>query len=106
MTVFETLRSALRGITANKLRSALTLLGVMIGVAAVILLLAVGNGSSQQVNGLITQLGTNTLTVRAGSGFGFGGGAVTSDNSTKKLTLDVANRLADAGLGHVDAVVP
>ena len=106
MTVIETLRSAFRGITANKLRSSLTLLGVMIGVAAVILLLAVGNGSSQQINSLITQLGTNTLTVRAGSGFGFGGGTTATDTSTKKLTLDVANRLADAGLGHVDAVVP
>ena len=106
MTLFETLRSAFRGITTNKLRSALTLLGVMIGVAAVILLLAVGNGSSQQINNLITQLGTNTLTVRAGSGFGFGGGTASTDNSTKKLTLDVANRLAAAGLGHVDAVVP
>ena len=106
MTVFELLRSAFRGITANKLRSSLTLLGVMIGVAAVILLLAVGNGSSQQIQGLITQLGTNTLTVRAGSGFGFGGGTVATSTSTKKLTLDVANRLADAGLGHVDAVVP
>ena len=106
MTVIETLRSAFRGITANKLRSSLTLLGVMIGVAAVILLLAVGNGSSQQINNLITQLGTNTLTVRAGSGFGFGGGTTATDTSTKKLTLDVANRLADAGLGHVDAVVP
>ena len=49
MTLFETLSSAFRGITTNKLRSALTLLGVMIGVAAVILLLAVGNGSSQQI---------------------------------------------------------
>jgi putative ABC transport system permease protein len=106
MSLFETLRSAFRGLTGNKLRSLLTLLGVMIGVAAVILLLAVGNGSSQQINSLITQLGTNTLTVRAGSGFGFGGGTASADNSTKKLTLDVANRLAAAGLGHVDAVVP
>jgi putative ABC transport system permease protein len=106
MTLFETLSSAFRGITANKLRSALTLLGVMIGVAAVILLLAVGNGSSQQINNLITQLGTNTLTVRAGSGFGFGGSTASEGTSTKKLTLDVANRLAHSGLGHVDAVVP
>ena len=106
MTLFETLRSAFRGITTNKLRSALTLLGVMIGVAAVILLLAVGNGSSQQINNLITQLGTNTLTLRAGGGFGFGGGSASTDDSTKKLTLAVANQLASAGLGHVDAVVP
>ncbi len=107
MTPGELLRSAFRGITANKLRSALTLLGVMIGVAAVILLLAVGNGSSSQIRNLITQLGTNTLTVRAGSGFGFGGGAATTgSDSTKKLTLDVADQLAAAHLGHVKAVVP
>ena len=106
MTPGELLRSAFRGITANKLRSALTLLGVMIGVAAVILLLAVGNGSSSQIRNLITQLGTNTLTVRAGSGFGFGGGAASSSDSTKKLTLEVADRLAGSHLGHVKAVVP
>ena len=110
MSVFETLRSAFRGITANKLRSALTLLGVMIGVGAVILLLAVGNGSSQRISGLITELGTNTITVRAGSGFGFGGGgggaATTASSSSPKLTLEVANQVAKAGLGHIDAVVP
>jgi putative ABC transport system permease protein len=106
MTPGELLRSAFRGITANKLRSALTLLGVMIGVAAVILLLAVGNGSSSQIRNLITQLGTNTLTVRASGGFGFGGQSAASSDSTKKLTLQVANELAAAKLGHVDAVVP
>jgi putative ABC transport system permease protein len=106
VSVLERIRSAFRGITANKLRSALTLLGVMIGVAAVILLLAVGNGSSQQIRDLIADLGTRTLTVRAGSGFSFGGGTTASATSQKQLTLEVANRLADSGLGHVDAVVP
>lgn len=106
MTPGELLRSAFRGITANKLRSALTLLGVMIGVGAVILLLAVGNGSSSQIRGLITQLGTNTLTVRAGSGFGFGGQSASASDSTKKLTLQVADQLAASRLGHVKAVVP
>jgi putative ABC transport system permease protein len=106
MTPGELLRSAFRGITANKLRSALTLLGVMIGVAAVILLLAVGNGSSSQIRNLITQLGTNTLTVRAGSGFGFGGQNAATSDSTKKLTLEVADQLAASKLGHVKAVVP
>ncbi len=45
----EIVRFALRGIGANKLRSALTMLGIMIGVAAVILLVAVGNGSAQAI---------------------------------------------------------
>jgi putative ABC transport system permease protein len=88
MSLFEMMRSALRGITANKLRSVLTLLGVLIGVAAVILLLAVGNGSAQQVRDAISSLGTNTLTVRG------------------TFTNGQVDALRDAGLGHVDKVVP
>lgn len=95
MTIVELLRSAIRGITANKLRSALTLLGVMIGVASVILLLAVGNGSAQQINSAIDQLGTDTLTVRAG----FSPGGKTIDST-------VTNELQNAGLGHVKTIVP
>ena len=64
MSFWEMIWSALRGIAANKLRSVLTLLGVMIGVASVILLLAVGNGSAQRVNSAISSLGTDTLVVR------------------------------------------
>lgn len=68
---------ALRGLTANKLRSGLTTLGILIGVAAVILLVAVGNGSAQQIQENIARLGSNTLTVRpstTGGGPGGGGG--------------------------------
>jgi putative ABC transport system permease protein len=54
---------ALRGIAANKLRSALTVLGILIGVASVIVLVAVGNGSSIAVQQRIQNLGTNTLLV-------------------------------------------
>ena len=56
MTLLETVRFALRGITANKLRSGLTVLGILIGVAAVILLVAVGNGSAKQIQDSIEQL--------------------------------------------------
>jgi len=49
MSLYETVRFAIRGITANKLRSGLTVLGILIGVAAVILLVAVGNGTSRWV---------------------------------------------------------
>jgi len=107
MSLFEILRSAFRGVTANKLRSILTLLGVMIGVASVILLLAVGNGSSQEIRDAISGLGTNTLTVRASS---TGGGpqqeTTTAGSSEKTITLDVAEQLDAADLGHVAAVVP
>jgi len=104
MRLGDILLSALRGVTANKLRSVLTLLGVLIGVASVILLLAVGNGSAQSVKASIAALGTDTITVRASTG---GGGAADSGStSAKQLTLAVSDQLADSGLGHVEAVVP
>jgi putative ABC transport system permease protein len=71
----ETLRIALAGIAANKLRSGLTILGMTIGVAAVIILVAVGNGSKQAVQARINALGSNVLLVQAfGGRFGPGGG--------------------------------
>ncbi|MEV5823555.1 ABC transporter permease [Micromonospora harpali] len=85
MTATETIRFALRGVAANKLRSALTMLGILIGVAAVILLVAVGNGSAQAVTSRIEALGTNTLTV-TGTNRGSGPGG---------LTVEVADALAD-----------
>jgi putative ABC transport system permease protein len=86
MELAESARFALRGVTANPLRSALTTLGILIGVAAVIILVAVGTGSSAAVQKSLSRLGSNTLTVqasqggtggRAGRGLGalFGGGA-------------------------------
>jgi putative ABC transport system permease protein len=63
---------AVRGVTANKLRSALTTLGILIGVAAVIILVAVGTGSGKAVQDSISRLGSNTLTVTASQG-GTGG---------------------------------
>jgi len=107
MSFFEIMRSALRGVTANKLRSTLTLLGVMIGVGSVILLLAVGNGSAQEVRDAISSLGTNTITVRAASTGGGGGQDTTTTGSSEKvITTKVADQLAAADLGHVEAVVP
>jgi ABC-type antimicrobial peptide transport system, permease component len=97
MSFWEMIWSALRGIAANKLRSVLTLLGVMIGVASVILLLAVGNGSAQRVNSAIASLGTDTLVVRASGSQG---------GSTKVITAQVGQQLAAARLGHVRTVIP
>jgi putative ABC transport system permease protein len=53
----------MRGLSANKLRSSLTVLAILIGVGAVIILVAVGNGSSQAVQNRIKALGTNTITI-------------------------------------------
>jgi putative ABC transport system permease protein len=93
MNVFETIRFALRGISANKLRSGLTVLGILIGVGAVILLVAVGNGSAMAVQQAIEGLGTNTLTVTSGGVRQQG--AQTQNTS---LTLDMVAALEDANV--------
>ncbi|MFC1403087.1 ABC transporter permease [Streptacidiphilus sp. N1-10] len=90
MNPFQTLRFAFGGLAANKIRSGLTMLGILIGVAAVILLLAVGNGSSQAVKDAIQALGTNSLTVTSGSG-----SSTSTATTIKPLTVDDARALAD-----------
>ena len=92
----ETLRIAWSGITANKLRSGLTILGMTIGVASVIVLIAVGNGSSKAVQSTIQSLGTNVLVVQASGGFR--GGARASTAATISLTKADAEALQNPGL--------
>jgi putative ABC transport system permease protein len=90
----ETLRIAWSGITANKLRSGLTILGMTIGVASVIVLIAVGNGSSQAVQSRIQSLGTNVLVVMTG---GFRGGARANSSTSISLTKQDAEALQNPG---------
>ena len=73
MNIRQSSRFAWRGVTANKPRSALTTLGILIGVAAVIILVAVGTGSSKAIQDQISSLGSNTFTVNSSAG-GTGGG--------------------------------
>ncbi|MDH2430381.1 ABC transporter permease [Sphaerisporangium sp. TRM90804] len=118
MNALEVVRFAVRGLAANKMRSALTTLGILIGVAAVILLVAVGEGTSQSIQQNIQRLGSNTLTVSqsfagGGRGGGMGGQAVPAGGGggavarapqaatgprtqARELTLDDARALADA----------
>src|SRR3977135_1412324 len=92
----ETLRTAWGGITTNKLRSGLTILGMTIGVASVIILIAVGNGSSNAVKSRIQALGKNVLVVEAGAG-GRGGVRATSA-ATISLTKADAEALQNPSL--------
>ena len=63
MKVLDSFRSAMQSLVTNKLRSSLTMLGVIIGVASVIAMVAVGNGASAQVQSTILSLGSNLITV-------------------------------------------
>jgi len=66
MLIGETILVALSAIRVNKLRSFLTMLGIIIGIAAVIAMVALGEGASQQVQSQLERLGTNVLTVSPG----------------------------------------
>ncbi len=66
MSIIDTIRSAFAALTANKLRSSLTMLGIIIGVSAVITLMAVGQGSQKGVTESIRGLGSNLLFIRPG----------------------------------------
>ncbi len=95
MNFLEILRFAFRGLTINRLRTFLTTLGIMIGVSSVIILTAVGNGSSKAVQSSLDRLGTNSIQVRSGSG-GFGLRARAVSNNTKPLTVADAVALVDS----------
>ena len=71
---FTTIILALRSIARHKLRSFLTTLGIIIGVAAVVTMVTLGKATTAAVQQSIASLGTNTLQVRPGQGFGRGGG--------------------------------
>jgi len=89
----ETIRVAFAGLIANKLRSALTILGLMIGVGSVIVLIAVGTGSSDAVQTQIDALGSNVLLVQSSTAIG--GLRATSTSSTA-LTLADATALENS----------
>ena len=86
----ETVRVAMAGLLANKLRSGLTILGLMIGVGSVIVLIAVGTGSSQAVEKQIDSLGSNVLLITSGGALG---GLRREVSSTTALTLSDAAAL-------------
>ena len=67
MNVLETFRTGLEAVVTHRLRSSLTILGIMIGITAVILTVGLGEGAQQQVSSEITALGSNLLTISPGS---------------------------------------
>lgn len=98
-TMTEAVRLALLAIAAHKLRSFLTMLGVIIGIAAVVCAVALGRGTQQSVLADISSLGTNTLEIFAGTGFG-------DTRSAKITTLSVSDARALAKLPFIAAATP
>src|SRR5216110_1991314 len=93
MNISESLRVALRALGANKLRAALTMLGIIIGVGAVIALMSIGRGAQAQILSSIQANGTNLLFVSPGSTNQ--GGVNQGAGTAATLTLEDANALKD-----------
>lgn len=78
MNIINNFRIALRALRANMLRSSLTVLGIVIGVASVVALLSIGKGATQGITDQVEGMGTNLVTVSASRRFGYGGGSSTA----------------------------
>lgn len=90
--LLETAKMALRALRVNLFRTLLTLLGIVIGVASVVVMLAVGNGSKEQVLDQISALGTNLVYVRPGApGIRPTGDMITLVPADAKAMLDIPN---------------
>lgn len=89
MNMGELLRISIRSLRANKLRSFLTMLGIIIGVATVIAMISIGQGTNQQVTSQIQSLGSNLITVTAGSSQATGGAGADSGSTNSLQISDV-----------------
>ena len=100
MTLWQAFIEALESISGNKLRSGLTVLGIVIGVAAVIAMLAVGTGAQESITGSISGIGTNLLFV-------FRGDPGDNIRNPKPLTLGDAEAISDQfEAPSIEAVAP
>ena len=97
--VGESFKMAVQAIVAHKMRSLLTMLGIIIGIASVVSVVALGRGSQEQILQNISSIGTNTISIYPGSGFG-------DRRSNKVKTLVVADAEALAEQTYVDNVTP
>lgn len=104
MNIFSSLAIAIKALLAHKMRTFLASLGILIGIAAVIIMVAIGKGSQKEVMDVIAGMGENLITVNAGEMTRRGGRLRLTGNVTT-LTVRDANRIMDE-IGEVERVAP
>jgi putative ABC transport system permease protein len=102
MTISDTIQETYVALSANKVRSSLTILGIVIGISSVIALVSIGQGATKSIQASIQSIGSNLLVITPGAqrspgGFGVSGGR----GNAKTLTLDDATAIA--GVANVSA---
>src|ERR1700753_273353 len=103
MNFFNLLRIALKALQRNKLRAFLTMLGIIIGVASVIAMVAMGQGSKQSIQSALSGMGSNMIIIRPNSNIS--AGARLDATSVQTLTLDDVKALQKQA-AHLTAVSP
>lgn len=107
MNATQILVEALESLNSNKMRSGLTILGIVIGVAAVIAMLAVGQGAQNSITGSINGIGTNVLFVFTGNQMGPPGRNQGASKNVRPLTMNDAQAINDVfAAPSVSAVAP
>jgi putative ABC transport system permease protein len=107
MKIQRVLRETFTSLSANKLRSGLTMLGIVIGVAAVIAMLSIGQGAQKTISDSINSIGTNIIYLSAGSRARFMGGNFNTVRNIKMLTTSDTQALLDPlQAPSVNAVAP
>ncbi|HRZ30528.1 MAG TPA: ABC transporter permease, partial [Candidatus Paceibacterota bacterium] len=87
MHIIDTLNETYSALTANKVRSGLTVLGIIIGIASVIAMLAIGQGAQSSITSSIQSMGSNLLTVQPGAQRGPGVAVSSGRGSARSLKL-------------------
>lgn len=105
MTTKDILHETYSALSSNKIRSGLTMLGIIIGISSVIAMTAIGNGAQSSVEQSIQSIGANLITVSPGAQRGVGQQVSTGRGSAKSLTIDDADAIRDEVSG-VKAVSP
>ncbi len=108
MTWGETFRTALEAISSRRMRSSLTMLGILIGIAAVMLTVGLGQGAQAQVRNQINQLGSNLLIVSPGStttSSGIRGGRGSASTLTTRDAVALASPVVAPDIARVAPVV-
>lgn len=101
--IFEIIKLAIDSLRANKLRTFLSMLGIIIGVGAVIAIVSIGSGAREQITAQISDLGSNVINILPGTSKGWGGKVSTS--SADVFTLELADHIEEVS-PSVRKVVP
>jgi putative ABC transport system permease protein len=105
MNIPNLIRIAIRALQRNKLRAFLTMLGIIIGVAAVIAMVAIGQGSKKSIQDQLSSMGSNMITIRANSNATVGGGARLESAALQSLTLDDIKAI-EKQANYISAISP